>query len=79
MAGSCHDHYAFNIGTLGTEGEVFGPEHYSSVSSVIRRMKQRMANNGRLRTKAETIEGPKSQEQICPFSFSNQLAFLDFR
>lgn len=42
--------------TLATIGDAFGLEHYSSVSSVVTRMKQRIANDRRLRRKAEAIE-----------------------
>lgn len=42
--------------TLATIGEAFGLEHYSSVSSVVCRMKQRIENDGRLRRKVEAIE-----------------------
>ena len=42
--------------TLATIGDAFGLEHYSSVSSVVTRMKQRIANDRRLRRKVEAIE-----------------------
>jgi putative transposase len=42
--------------TLATIGEAFGLEHYSSVSSVACRMKQRIENDGRLRRRVEAIE-----------------------
>jgi putative transposase len=42
--------------TLATIGEAFGLEHYSSVSSVVTRMKQRIANDRSLRRKVEAME-----------------------
>ncbi len=42
--------------TLTAIGEAFGLEHYSSVSSVVSRMKQRIADDGRLRRKVAAIE-----------------------
>ena len=42
--------------TLATIGDAFGLEHYSSVSSVVSRMKQRIANDRSLRRKVEAIE-----------------------
>jgi putative transposase len=42
--------------TLATIGGAFGLEHYSSVSSVVSRMKQRIANDRRLRRKVEAIQ-----------------------
>ncbi|MGB6063722.1 MAG: transposase [Desulfomonilaceae bacterium] len=41
---------------LATIGDAFGLEHYSSVSSVVSRMKQRIANDRSLRRKVEEIE-----------------------
>lgn len=42
--------------TLATIGEAFGLEHYSSVSSVVCRMKERIANDGKLRRRVKAIE-----------------------
>ncbi len=42
--------------TLATIGNAFGLENYCSVSSVLSRMKQRIANDGSLRRKVEEIE-----------------------
>jgi REP-associated tyrosine transposase len=42
--------------TLATIGDAFGLDHYSSVSSVVSRMKQRIANDRSLRRKVEKIE-----------------------
>jgi chromosomal replication initiation ATPase DnaA len=42
--------------TLTMTGNAFGLEHYSSVSSVVSRMKQRIANDRSLRRKVEEIE-----------------------
>jgi len=42
--------------TLAAIGDAFGLEHYSSVSSVVCRMKQRIASDRRLRKKVEAIE-----------------------
>jgi putative transposase len=42
--------------TLSAIGDAFGLEHYSSVSSVVSRMKQRIADDRRLRRKVEKIE-----------------------
>ncbi len=42
--------------TLAKIGDAFGLEHYSSVSSVVTRMKQRIASDRKLRRKAEKIE-----------------------
>jgi len=49
--------------TLTAIGDAFGLEHYSSVSSVICRMKQRIASDRRFRRKVEAIERRMSQEQ----------------
>ncbi len=48
--------------TLATIGDAFGLEHYSSVSSVVCRMKQRIANDRSLKRKVEMIERRMSQE-----------------
>jgi len=42
--------------TLAAIGEAFGLEHYSSVSSVVCRMKQRLGYDRRLRRKVEALE-----------------------
>jgi putative transposase len=42
--------------TLATIGDAFGVEHYSSVSSVVSRTKQRIAKDRSLRRKVEKIE-----------------------
>jgi putative transposase len=42
--------------TLATIGDAFGLDHYSSVSSVVSRMKQRIPNDRSLRRKVEEIE-----------------------
>jgi putative transposase len=42
--------------TLATIGDAFGLDHYGSVSSVVSRMKQRIANDRSLRRKVEEIE-----------------------
>jgi len=42
--------------TLATMGDAFGLDHYSSVSSVVSRMKQRIASDRGLRRKVEEIE-----------------------
>jgi putative transposase len=46
----------FSGQTLANIGDAFGLEHYSSVSSVVTRMKQRIANDRSLRRKVEAIE-----------------------
>jgi putative transposase len=54
--------------TLTAIGDVFGLEHYSSVSSVVSRMKQRIAKDKSLRKKVGEIERAlqMSQEQTRP-------------
>ncbi len=42
--------------TLAAIGDAFGLVHYSSVSSVVSRMKQRIVTDRRLRNKVEAIE-----------------------
>jgi chromosomal replication initiation ATPase DnaA len=42
--------------TLATIGDAFGLDHYSSVSSVVSRMKQRIPSDRSLRRKVEKIE-----------------------
>ncbi len=42
--------------TLSTIGDAFGLEHYSSVSSVVSRMKQKIASDRNLRRKVQAIE-----------------------
>jgi chromosomal replication initiation ATPase DnaA len=42
--------------TLTKIGAAFGLENYSSVSSVVSRMKQRIANDRRLKRKVKEIE-----------------------
>ncbi|MCL4552380.1 MAG: transposase, partial [Candidatus Marsarchaeota archaeon] len=42
--------------TLATIGDAFGLEHYSSVSSVVSRMKQRIGSDRSLRRKVKEIE-----------------------
>jgi chromosomal replication initiation ATPase DnaA len=42
--------------TLATIGAAFGLEHYSSVSSVVSRMKQRIAKDTSMRRKVAEIE-----------------------